>query len=272
MGQQLGSLCPGRPKSQYKCAPIRNAGRIRNRDAISVNGIIVDPKDDNLKYLRDRLALAFIVRNEGHYALDMLASVIDCVGFVSCVDTNSTDNTVALLDEYLRLNNLEYHLASVPFTRFDDMRNLAISQVPATFSWILMLDADEILLPADLPLMIDLISDESVDAWYLPRFNWQSEFLKPPATPYPDYQGRLFRNYPDGRITYKGVVHEGLTGFQNISAAPACEREDFSDAGLHIHHMKLLKKGIEELRAREASYRQMMEIKKVEEPDWIEQV
>jgi hypothetical protein len=217
------------------------------------------------------LALAFIVKDEGNYALDMLASVIDCVGFVSCVDTNSTDNTVGLLDEYLRLRNMPYHLTSVPFTRFDEMRNLAISQVPITFSWILMLDADEILLAADLPSIADLISDESVDAWYLPRFNWQSEFLRPPAKPYPDYQGRLFRNYPDGRITYKGVVHEGLTGFQNISPAPACEREDFSDAGLHIHHMKLLKKGAEELHAREVSYRQMMEVKRVEEPEWTEQ-
>jgi hypothetical protein len=230
----------------------------------------VTPTDDALTTLRERLALAFIVKDEGKYALDMLASVIDCVGFVSCVDTNSTDNTVDLIGQYLRDNDSDFNIVSVPFTRFDEMRNLAISYVPIAFSWILMLDADEILLAADIPTIATLISDEHADAWHLPRFNWRSEFLKPPATPYPDYQGRLFRNYPDRRISYKGVVHECLTGYKHISQAPACEREDFSDAGLHIHHMKLLKKGSEELMVRELSYRQMMEIKRLEQPDWRE--
>jgi hypothetical protein len=230
----------------------------------------VDPRDDTMQYLRDRLALAFIVKDEGKYAIDMLASVIDCVGFVSCVDTNSTDNTVELLDTYLRGNAPDFSIVSVPFTRFDEMRNLAISQVPTAFSWILMLDADEILLPTDFPDMANLISTEHIDAWHLPRFNWQSEFLKPPAAPYPDYQGRLFRNYPDGRIHYKGAVHECLTGYNIIGQAPICQGENFDDAGLHIHHMKLLKKGFEELGAREVAYRELMEVKRIEEPDWFE--
>ncbi|VTU20154.1 transferase 2, rSAM/selenodomain-associated [Variovorax sp. PBL-H6] len=58
---------------------------------------------------------------------------------VFVVDSHSTDNTVALLEE------LGCAVVQRPFSNYSDQRNWAISQIEGAYGWQLHLDADEVL-------------------------------------------------------------------------------------------------------------------------------
>ena len=58
---------------------------------------------------------------------------------VYVVDSHSSDNTVAILEE------LGCTVVQRPFSNYSDQRNWAIAQVEASYGWQLHLDADEVL-------------------------------------------------------------------------------------------------------------------------------
>jgi len=58
---------------------------------------------------------------------------------VYVVDSHSSDNTVAILEE------LGCTVVQRPFSNYSDQRNWAIAQVEGSYSWQLHLDADEVL-------------------------------------------------------------------------------------------------------------------------------
>lgn len=58
---------------------------------------------------------------------------------VYVVDSHSSDNTVAILEE------LGCTVVQRPFSNYSDQRNWAIAQVEASYDWQLHLDADEVL-------------------------------------------------------------------------------------------------------------------------------
>ncbi len=191
---------------------------------------------DWLAELRSRLALAFIVKDDAAFVLDMLQSAIPIAGFVSCIDTGSSDNTVALVAGFLAQSGTAFSIKSADFTRFDAMRNRAIEAVPKNHDWVLMLDADEVILEKDFREIYDLVSQNEVDAWMIPRFNWVDRISGERGKAYPDYQGRLFRNYTDSRIRYKYPVHEVLSGFTKKRDLPVQSEPLNERSGFHIHH------------------------------------
>jgi hypothetical protein len=119
-----------------------------------------------------------------------------------------------------------------------------------------MLDADEIILQKDHSEIRALLDQKDADAWMIPRFNWVDRLFGKVEV-YPDYQARLFRNYPDSRIRYVGSVHETLNGFRSAKKLPITSDFNERSSGLHIHHTKLFRKTSEELAQRERLYRKL---------------
>jgi predicted O-methyltransferase YrrM len=184
----------------------------------------------------------------------MLQSVLPVVGYVVCLDTGSTDDTTHEVAQFLQQQGIRHRVSETVFSGFGEARNQAIELIPAEFEWILMLDADEILLPKDYAQLASLVTDESHDVWCLPRFNWSDKIWGTHTKAYPDYQGRLFRNDAGKAIRYDGEIHETLIGYKNAAFVPLSgDHNGFSDA-LHIHHLKLLQKSHAELQAREELY------------------
>ncbi len=187
--------------------------------------------------LDKRVALACIVKDEAQNVAAMLKSVLPIVTFCSVIDTGSADNTVEVADMILKGSEVDYRIEQIKFVDFSHARNAAIDLVPGEIDWILFLDADEHLVPRDYPRFNKLLNS-NVDAWRLPRYNFHDLTKQARPQPYPDSQGRLFVNYSDKRIRYRGRVHEILSGWSKIRRAPVNSIVLNNDeGGPHIHHM-----------------------------------
>ena len=195
-----------------------------------------------LNQLCGKIALAFIHRNEGQLALEMLASVLPIVGFVSFVDTSSDDGSYEMIQQYLKGSGKPHSVKIIQRDTFDKIRNVSLDMVPDEYDWILVMDADEVLLSRDYPEIAELVNSESVDAWSIPRFNWVDRIWGELSPAYPDYQTRLFKNKPVGKVRYKNKVHELPTGFENRIASSEPRFGEPLSARLHIHHIKLFRK------------------------------
>lgn len=184
-----------------------------------------------------RLTVAAIVRNEAVAIVNMIASAAPVAADFVVLDTGSTDGTMAAAEAALRATGRPYVLTAHPGGRFDDMRNAALDLVPAQSDWVLMLDADEELVPEDFPALVAAMAESSADAIALPRYNFTGPTKAGEVVPYPDRQVRLLRNTPDRRVRYAGAVHEKVTGVA-IGAVPLDAAAIGGErGGPHIHHL-----------------------------------
>ncbi|MCS7030374.1 MAG: tetratricopeptide repeat protein [Gloeomargarita sp. SKYG116] len=139
------------------------------------------------------VSLCMIVRDEAPCLPTCLASVRDVVAEIIVVDTGSTDDTVAIA---------QAHGAKVEFFSWQDdfaaARNYSLEF--AQQEWILVLDADEVLIPSAVPGLQAAIADPQVLVVNL----WRQEMGTQQA-PY-SLVSRLFRNRPD--IRFRGAYHE----------------------------------------------------------------
>lgn len=144
------------------------------------------------------LTLCMIVRNEERNLQKCLDSVHALEPEIIVADTGSTDATI----EIARRHGAK--LSSFDFKRVDfaAARNYTLAQ--ATGRWILVLDADEILDPASIPVIRDLIATDSPDGCYVTRRNHASDS----DIVNNDHVVRLFPNRPEYR--YRGRVHETI--------------------------------------------------------------
>ncbi len=86
------------------------------------------------------------------------------------------------------------------------------------YPWLLMLDADEAVWPADVNSMARFAAASPADALFFPRVNftnWNGEWL---PVQYPDYQTRLIRLASD--VQYVNKVHECSAGSKPRARAP----------------------------------------------------
>jgi glycosyltransferase involved in cell wall biosynthesis len=148
----------------------------------------------------DALSLCMIVKNEERNLPQCLDSVRGLAGECIVVDTGSTDATARIAASYgARVIQFDFGIVD-----FAAARNHAISR--ASGRWILMLDADETLNEASVPIIEKIAGDHArpkVKAGYfLERHNHSGD----PETSTTDYVVRLFPNQPNYR--YRGRVHE----------------------------------------------------------------
>jgi GT2 family glycosyltransferase/tetratricopeptide (TPR) repeat protein len=152
-----------------------------------------------------RLSVCLIARNEEKFLPQCLESVRGLAEQIVVVDTGSTDRTIEIAKE---------HGAEVfHFSWCDDFsaaRNVALEN--AHSDWVLMLDADEVLLPESHDRIRKLMNERSVMAWRLPIIDVGREDEGCSYVP------RLFRNAP--ALFYVGRVHEQVFGSIEVVREP----------------------------------------------------
>lgn len=144
---------------------------------------------------KPRLSVCMIVKNEERFLGQCLASVKDIADELIVMDTGSTDRTVEIAREHgAHVGHFEW------CNDFAAARNASIS--PATGDWILFLDADEELSPAEKQNLPALVNSDNVALIRLPLINTHQGQVSKSILP------RLFRNIP--AIQFQGCVHEGV--------------------------------------------------------------
>lgn len=191
------------------------------------------------------VTLCFIVKNEGHYAIDMLGSVRDLISFVSFVDTGSTDDSVRLITEFLNRNNISYAHREIEFINFSDARNRTIEMAPKDSNYLLILDCDEAIHHEHHHLLLRLIDEDlhGYDGCYLPRWNYRNNDT---LLLYPDPQLRLLKNKG---FRYVGEIHEVPHGGKWLM--PDSDKLEIFP---HISHYKYVNKTSSEIHERQAQY------------------
>lgn len=144
-----------------------------------------------------QVSACLIVKNEAANLQRCLASVQTVVDEIVVVDTGSTDETVAIARQFTD------KLYSLPWQDdFAAARNYSLEQ--ASGDWILVIDADEVLVClSDVPLQEQLATEPNLQAWQILRREIGT------GQQFSDFAiVRLFRNLPT--LRYQGRFHEQL--------------------------------------------------------------
>jgi tetratricopeptide (TPR) repeat protein len=138
------------------------------------------------------LSLSMIVRDEAERIEACLASVRDLVDEMVVVDTGSNDDTMQ------RAQAAGARVEQLPWPGdFAPARNAALEMVKG--DWVLVLDADELLIPEAIPALKDLMADPEVLVINLLRYE-QGAAMAPYSS-----VSRLFRRHP--RLEWSGPYH-----------------------------------------------------------------
>lgn len=146
-----------------------------------------------------RISLCMIVRDEEEMLPRSLAAVAEAVDEIVVVDTGSRDRTVEIARSFGAIV-LEREWTG----DFAAARNASIEA--ASGDWLLFLDADEVLHPADGPLLRELTGRTWREAFYLVETNHTGELGDGTAVTHNAL--RLFRNRPEYR--FEGRIHEQI--------------------------------------------------------------
>jgi len=144
-----------------------------------------------------KLSLCMLVKNEEDVLSRCLKTVAGLVGESVIVDTGSTDSTKEIAKSFNALV-FDYEWDD----NFSNARNFALAR--ASGEWILVLDADEVLMYNDRDQFIKLLEDPQVEGYFIRIINLLG---KPPdIETSEDWVVRLFRNRPEYR--FSGAIHE----------------------------------------------------------------
>lgn len=131
-----------------------------------------------------RLSIVIITYNEERNLARCLDSVKDIADEILVVDSNSTDNTVAIATRY------NARVIQNTFIGYGEQKNFATQQ--ATNNWVLSLDADETLTPELRQSIIEVKNDPVFPVYQMSRLtNYCGKWIKHCGW-YPDKQTRLY--------------------------------------------------------------------------------
>lgn len=149
--------------------------------------------------MAQRLSLCMIVRNEEAFLPRCLESVKGVVDEIIVVDTGSTDGTLTVARRFGAA------IKEVPWcSDFSAARNASLDL--ATGDWILMLDADEALVPESAASLPALLADPSVEGYFIQMRHLIGSIAQPEVEVSPLF--RLWRNRPAYR--FAGEIHEQI--------------------------------------------------------------
>lgn len=167
-----------------------------------------DSKEHSVK-----LSLCMILKDEEFFLARCLDAIKDFVDEIVLVDTGSSDSSIEICRQYTD------RVFEFPWIDdFSAARNYSLDQ--AEGDWILVLDADEIIVPSDLESIRTLIEHTEDDVFMLRQLNYSNNPEELDWQPLVEDQvfgwnytgfcvnpiARLFRNRSD--IRYVGKVHE----------------------------------------------------------------
>ncbi len=167
-----------------------------------------------------RLSLCMIVRDEQEMLPRCLASVADAVDEMVIVDTGSTDATVEIARSFGA--RVLFHEWTGSFAQ---ARNVSFDA--AEGDWLLCLDADEVLVEEDAPLLRALTGRTWREAFYLSETNYTGDLEDGTAVTHNAL--RVFRNRPEYR--FEGRLHE-----QIAHCLPGYLPERVEASGVRIEH------------------------------------
>lgn len=145
------------------------------------------------------ISLCLITKNEDYCLARCLESAKKLVDEIIIVDTGSEDNTISTA----RI----YGASVFPFAWIDDFsaaRNFAISKASGT--WILFLDADEVLAPLSRDELTAFLKTSQAEGYYFKICSYLDHTYETVE----DYVVRLFKNKPEYRFI--GAIHEQIAG------------------------------------------------------------
>lgn len=88
------------------------------------------------------ICLNMIVKNESRIILRLLNTVVPLIDAYCICDTGSTDNTVELIETFMREHHITGKIVSEPFRDFGYNRTFALNEAVGMGDYILLLDAD----------------------------------------------------------------------------------------------------------------------------------
>jgi glycosyltransferase involved in cell wall biosynthesis/Flp pilus assembly protein TadD len=194
-----------------------------------------------------RLSVFLITRNEERFLGRCLESIRDVATQIVVADTGSNDATRDIAGRY------GAEVLSVDWTDdFSAARNAALEQV--TGDWVLMLDADEELLPEQQEALQAALRNPKALAYRLPMIDVGREEEGVSYVP------RLFRNAPG--LFYVGRVHEQVFsslevrraewGLENLTGTVRLLHKGYTKEVVRsrdkiARNLKLLQRALEEL-------------------------
>ena len=146
-----------------------------------------------------RLSLCMIVRDEEEMLPRSLAAVADAVDEIVVVDTGSTDRTIEIARSF-GARVIEHEWSG----SFAEARNVSFDA--ATGDWLMYLDADEVLVREDAPMLRELTGRTWREAFYLSETNYTGELDDGTAVTHNAL--RVFRSRPEYR--FQGRLHEQI--------------------------------------------------------------
>ncbi len=175
--------------------------------------------------IKPKLSLAMIVKNEADNLGRCLKSVEDVVDEIIVVDTGSTDDTVAIAE------NFGAKVIRYPWQNdFSAARNVSLDH--STGEWVMFLDADEELVKEDIPELKELLQSTQQEGFFFNEFSFVGEKEDDGGVVNPAF--RLWRNKPEYRFT--GALHE------QIVAKVQSHNPNVGFSGVRIKHYGYLNK------------------------------
>ena len=188
------------------------------------------------------ICLNMIVKNEELIIKRLLNSVLPIIDSYCICDTGSTDNTISIIQDFFKDNNINGKIIEKTFKDFGFNRNFALNECKSmeNVDYILLLDADMILkLNKSLDIQ-NFKNSMSKDAYYILQGTQKMHYKNI----------RIIRNNLD--FSYWGVTHEYINLPKdvipyNISTSTLFIN-DIGDGGAKqdkfIRDIKLLKNGL----------------------------
>jgi glycosyltransferase involved in cell wall biosynthesis len=181
------------------------------------------------------ISFGITVKDEGAYVQDLLNQLIpycESTGDeIVVVDDYSTDEfTRSILDANYSLGNIQLHQHAFnnDFATHKNFLNTLCNG-----EYIFQVDADETFHPTLLKYLHDIVDNNDIDLFFIPRVNvvhgltdddarnWGWTINENGWNCWPDFQGRLFKN--SDAIRWEGKVHERITGHKTHAPLPAEE-------------------------------------------------
>lgn len=152
--------------------------------------------------MKPRITLTMIVKDEAPVIETCLNSVKDIIDAYCIVDTGSSDNTMAVIDEYFKKHGISGQLHQRKWVNFAHNRNEALELTDAGGGYILTIDADDRLTYDAIDIFNDLDADCYTIMWRQGKTQYRNRFLFKPSA---------------NRFYWTGVVHEVLVGEADFS-------------------------------------------------------